>query len=122
VSARRVYEGRKMIQTSAPLSPGNSGGPLFDLRGSVIAISHDMRFAAETFERIVVLERGRVVLDGSPAEVFAEGSWPLVRQAGLEPPEAALLGARLGLGSTPTEAAVLAAARRPLPHRNCTAT
>jgi len=90
--------------------------------GIVIAISHDMRFAAETFERIVVLERGRVVLDGSPVRVFAEGSWPLLRQAGLEPPEAALLGARLGLGSTPTEAALLAAARRPLPHRNCTAT
>lgn len=89
---------------------------------TVIAISHDMRFAAETFERIVVLERGRVVLDGSPAEVFAEGSWPLLRQAGLEPPEAARVGARLGLGSTPTESALLAAARRLHPHRNCTVT
>ncbi len=53
---------------------------------TVIAISHDMRFAAQYFERIVVLERGRVVLDGSPVVVFAEASWPLLRQAGLEPP------------------------------------
>jgi len=49
-------------------------------------------------------------MDGSPADVFAEASWPLVRSAGLEPPAAAILGARLGLGSTPTEAALLASA------------
>jgi S1-C subfamily serine protease len=42
VSARRVIEGRKMIQTSTPLSPGNSGGPLFDLRGEVIGVSTAM--------------------------------------------------------------------------------
>jgi energy-coupling factor transport system ATP-binding protein len=78
---------------------------------SVIVISHDMRFVAETCERIVVLEHGRVVLDGSPADVFAEDSWPILRRAGLEPPEAARLGARLGLGSTPTESALVAAAR-----------
>ncbi len=89
---------------------------------TVIAISHDMRFAAGSFERIVVLERGRIVLDGSPAEVYAEDSWPILRRAGLEPPEAALLGARLGLGSTPSESALLAAAHGPLPHRNRTAT
>jgi energy-coupling factor transport system ATP-binding protein len=76
---------------------------------TIIVISHDMRFVGETCERIVVLERGHVVLDGSPADVFAERSWPILRGAGLEPPEAALLGARLGLGSTPTESALLGA-------------
>ncbi len=39
VSSRRVMEGRKMIQMSTPVSPGNSGGPLFDSRGEVIGIS-----------------------------------------------------------------------------------
>ena len=34
---------------------------------SVIAISHDMRFVAETFQRIVVMGAGRVLLDGTPA-------------------------------------------------------
>ena len=77
---------------------------------TVIAISHDLRFVAESFERVVLLAQGRVVLDGSPAEVFAEAGWPLLRSAGLEPPVAAILGARLGLGSTPTEAALLGAA------------
>lgn len=39
VSARRVYEGKQWIQMSVPISPGNSGGPLFDMRGLVIGIT-----------------------------------------------------------------------------------
>jgi S1-C subfamily serine protease len=39
ISARRVMEGKKMIQMSTPLSPGNSGGPLFNARGEVIGVS-----------------------------------------------------------------------------------
>ncbi len=70
---------------------------------TVILISHDMRFVAETVGRIVVMRDGRVVGDGSPAEVFAETSWPTLRSTYLEPPFAARVGARLGLGSTPTE-------------------
>jgi energy-coupling factor transport system ATP-binding protein len=108
-----------------PAGEARVAGVLTALRAvgrSVIVISHDMRFVAETCERIVLLEHGRVVLDGSPTDVFAEDSWPLLRRAGLEPPEAALLGARLGFGSTPTESALLAAARCPHPDRDRTAT
>jgi energy-coupling factor transport system ATP-binding protein len=84
---------------------------------SVVGISHDMRFVAGTFDRVVVLEAGRITLQGSPAEVFAEPAWPVLRSAGLEPPPAAVTGARLGLGSTPTEDAVVAAlAHRSSPH------
>ena len=72
---------------------------------TVIGISHDMRFVAETFARVVVMRQGRVVLDGSPADVFAEAAWPTLASTFLEPPLPARLGARLGLGSTPTEAA-----------------
>jgi serine protease Do len=39
ISARRMLDGRKLIQMSTPISPGNSGGPLFDSRGEVIGIS-----------------------------------------------------------------------------------
>jgi energy-coupling factor transport system ATP-binding protein len=74
---------------------------------TVIAISHDMRFVAEAFERVIVMRDGRIVLDGSPAEVFAEAAWPTLESTFLEPPLAARIGARLGLGSTPTDEALL---------------
>lgn len=73
---------------------------------TVIAITHDMRFAAEAFDRIIVLRAGRIVLDGPPEAVFAETAWPDLASTYLEPPLAALVGARLGLGSTPTEASL----------------
>ncbi|MBK8252269.1 MAG: trypsin-like peptidase domain-containing protein [Polyangiaceae bacterium] len=39
VSARRMYEGRPWIQMSVPVSPGNSGGPVFNMHGEVIGIT-----------------------------------------------------------------------------------
>jgi len=76
---------------------------------TVIAISHDMRFVAESFGRVVVMGGGRILLDGSPAEVFAEAAWPVLASTYLEPTHAARVGARLGLGSTPTEARLVEA-------------
>ena len=76
---------------------------------TVIAISHDMRFVAETFSRVVVMGAGRVLLDGSPGEVFAAGAWPTLASTYLEPPYAARVGARHGLGSTPTDASLVQA-------------
>ena len=74
---------------------------------TVIAITHDMRFAAAWFERIVVMRAGKVVLDGSPAEVFDGANWPVLASTYLEPPLAARVGVRLGLGSTPTVRALI---------------
>jgi len=76
---------------------------------TVIAISHDMRFVAEAFERVVVLRAGQVILDGPPATVFAAGAWDALASTYLEPPLAALAGERLGVGSTPTDTALIEA-------------
>jgi energy-coupling factor transport system ATP-binding protein len=74
---------------------------------TVIAISHDMRFVAESFARIVVMGAGRILLDGAPAEVFDQAAWPVLASTYLEPTHAARVGAKLGLGATPTEAALV---------------
>ena len=76
---------------------------------TVIAISHDMRFVAESFERVIVMRAGRVILDGSPAEVFAEPNWPALGSTYLDPPLPAVVGARIGLVATPTEASLVEA-------------
>ncbi len=77
---------------------------------TVIAISHDMGFVASSFDRVIVLRAGQVILDGTPASAFAEGSWDTLRSTYLEPPLPAVIGSRLGLGAgTPTDEALLAA-------------
>ncbi|MEP7159463.1 MAG: hypothetical protein ABI797_08535, partial [Chloroflexota bacterium] len=56
-----------------------------------------------------MMREGRVVLDGSAADVFAESNWELLRSANLAAPYPAVVGAKLGLGSTPRESDVVAA-------------
>ncbi|MDQ2673633.1 MAG: energy-coupling factor ABC transporter ATP-binding protein [Chloroflexota bacterium] len=81
---------------------------------TVVAISHDMQFVAESFDRVVVMRAGRIVLDGTPGEVFAAEHRDTLRSTFLEPPLPARVGARLGLGATPTDDALIAAlGRRP---------
>ncbi len=38
-AVRRMDNGSKLLQISVPLSPGSSGGPLFDLNGKVVGIT-----------------------------------------------------------------------------------
>jgi S1-C subfamily serine protease len=39
LSARREDEGVRYVQTTAPISPGSSGGGLFDVRGNLVGIT-----------------------------------------------------------------------------------
>ncbi|MCF7908839.1 MAG: tetratricopeptide repeat protein [Candidatus Omnitrophica bacterium] len=38
-SGKRLFSGQDALQFSAPISPGNSGGPLFDVSGQVVGIT-----------------------------------------------------------------------------------
>jgi energy-coupling factor transport system ATP-binding protein len=77
---------------------------------SVIAITHDMEFAASRFARIVVMRDGVVVADGPPAVVFAPSNREILASTGLTPPPAARIAARMGLGIVPLDAAELLSA------------
>ena len=78
---------------------------------TVVCVSHDMRFVAEAFNRVVVMRDARVILDASVEEAFAADNWDLLRSTNLGPPYAARAGQELGLGATPTEASLITALR-----------
>ncbi|MDL0419169.1 ABC transporter ATP-binding protein [Caldibacillus thermoamylovorans] len=72
-----------------------------DLRAEgvlVLSIIHDMDFVAETFERTIVMNQGKIVLDGPTREVFSHEQ--LIRDVYLELPHATQLGKQLGLKQT----------------------
>jgi energy-coupling factor transporter ATP-binding protein EcfA2 len=50
----------------------------------MLASTHDMGFVAESFERTIVIDEGRVVADGSTAEILADND--LLEAHGLEAP------------------------------------
>ena len=60
---------------------------------TVIMVSHSMDDVARLCERVIVLEKGKVALDGSCAEVF--GQVEMLSAMGLTLPQAALLRDRL---------------------------
>lgn len=81
---------------------------------TVIAVSHDLRFVAETFERAVVLRAGRIVVDDMPGNAFGAEHWDTLASTGLEPPAAAVLARRLNVDGVATDDALVAAlAARP---------
>ena len=71
---------------------------------SVVAITHDMEFAAAHFGRIVVMRHGEVAGDGPPSRVFAPANAELLASTGLRPPPAARVAAVMGLSAVPADA------------------
>lgn len=66
---------------------------------TIVAVTHDMDFCADLFDRVVVLERGRLVLDGTCDELFK--SPDLKIRGGIVPCQVWQLGEKLGLVPTP---------------------
>jgi energy-coupling factor transport system ATP-binding protein len=66
---------------------------------TVIAVSHDIDFCAEHFERTIVMAEGRVLLDGPSRDVLGQAE--VLAQSLVEPPQLVRLARRLGLPGTP---------------------
>ena len=65
---------------------------------TVITITHDIDFCAENFERVIALASGKVLLDGTAREVFAQEE--ILAQTYVDPPQLTRLGKKLGLKDT----------------------
>ena len=74
---------------------------------SIVAITHDMEFAARHFRRIVVMRQGEIVFDGPPDLAFAPANVELLASTGLRPPPAARIAALMSLDVVPADAAGL---------------
>jgi energy-coupling factor transport system ATP-binding protein len=65
---------------------------------TIVAISHNMEFVAEHFERVVIMDQGQVLLDGTPSEVFARED--VLQHTPVYPPQLTRLGHRLNIKQT----------------------
>ena len=84
---------------------------------TVIVIEHEVEVMAKYADRVIVIEHGRVVMNGTPAEIFSQVD--KLTEMGLRAPEAAVLAELLrakGLwtGPTPTTTEPAVAAVRKL--------
>jgi energy-coupling factor transport system ATP-binding protein len=77
---------------------------LRDAGRTVIAVTHDMEFAAAHFDRVVIMREGVVIADGPPNELLTMANAALLASTGLTPPPAARIGAALGLAAVPRSA------------------
>lgn len=78
---------------------------------TVIAVTHDMELVADTFDRVVVMRLGQVIVDGTPEDAFAARNEDALRSTNLERPLAARVADRLGLAGAVSGDALVAALR-----------
>ncbi len=66
---------------------------------TIITITHDIDFCAEHFERVVVMAKGQVLLDGPARDVLSQAG--ILAQSYVEPPQLIKLAAGLKLSGIP---------------------
>ena len=68
----RLLSGQTYVQTTAALSPGNSGGPLFNMAGEVIGVNSLKMMAqgAEGLSYSIPINRVKAFIDGQEAYAF----------------------------------------------------
>ena len=63
--------------------------------GAVLMITHDMELASRYASRVVVMSRGKILIDGSPSTVFSNSA--VLEEAYLAPPQITRLAIELGM-------------------------
>jgi energy-coupling factor transporter ATP-binding protein EcfA2 len=63
---------------------------------TVIVITHNMHVVARWTKRVIVMAGGKIILDGTPAEIFAEKE--VLEKAFITAPQSTRLSEELGLG------------------------
>ena len=64
-----------------------------DTGATIVMVSHSMDDVASLAERVIVMNHGRVAMDGAPREVFSRGAE--LRAIGLDVPQAVMLADKL---------------------------
>jgi hypothetical protein len=79
VSALRMVDGVELIQMSAPISPGSSGGPILNARGVVVGIATSSLIEGQLLNLAVPARSARSMLAiAEPPRRFASGVAPAV--------------------------------------------
>ena len=60
---------------------------------TILAITHNMRLAAEYADRVIVFSDGKIVLDGTPEEVFYQQK--VLESTSITPPGVVIIGRNL---------------------------
>ncbi|MBR2942031.1 MAG: energy-coupling factor transporter ATPase, partial [Clostridia bacterium] len=60
---------------------------------TIVMVSHSMDDVASLTERVIVMNHGKVAMDGTPREVFSRGEQ--LREMGLDVPQAVILADKL---------------------------
>lgn len=69
VSAIRTSDGRTLLQISAPISPGSSGGPVLNMKGEVVGVSVSILREGQNLNFAVPLTDVVAVLGSPPGRV-----------------------------------------------------
>jgi hypothetical protein len=105
VSAMRLSRGRQLVQMSAAISPGSSGGPVLDAAGRAVAVATSYLEGGQQLNFAVPVRYALGLLDtaGEPREirsVFATGTVALDGRNGRAPAPASAGRARPTLAGT----------------------
>ena len=68
---------------------------------TILIITHDMELIAEYANRLVVMNDGKILLDGSSKEVFSQPE--MLRKSSLKPPQITSLGQALTKYGVPND-------------------